>query len=422
ARIPPPGGDGDGPTRALIFDSVYDAFRGAVAYVRLVDGHLEKGASAQFFAHDRNYEIDEVGIFRLKRQPVERLTAGDVGYVICGMKDVAYLQVGDTLTTQRSPATEQLPGHKPIKPMVFTGMYPVSAEDFEQLRNSLDKLRLNDAALSYVPETSTALGFGFRCGFLGLLHMEIIQERLEREFDLNLISTSPNVEYEVKTKDVELLTVDSPAQMPHPGTVLEIREPYVAAEIIVPPEHLGGVMKLCQGKRGRYLDTHYLSPSKVQLRYELPLAEVIFDFFDRLKSVSRGYASYDYEFIGHKPGRLKKLDILIAGDPVDALSSIVHQDRAHGQGKALCKRLKEVIHRQQFEVVIQASIGNRVIAREVVKALRKHVTAKCYGGDITRKRKLLERQREGKKRMKQLGRVEVPQEAFLSIMAIDHGD
>ena len=422
ARIPPPGGESDGPTRALIFDSVYDAFRGAVAYVRLVDGHLEKGEKAEFFAHDRTYEIDEVGIFRLKRQPVERLTAGDVGYVISGMKDVAYLQVGDTLTTQRTSATKQLPGHKPIKPMVFTGMYPVSAEDFEQLRNSLDKLRLNDAALSYVPETSTALGFGFRCGFLGLLHMEIIQERLEREFNLNLISTSPNVEYEVTTKDVDLVRVDSPAQMPHPGTVLEIREPYVAAEIIVPPEHLGGVMKLCQGKRGRYLDTHYLSPGKVRLRYELPLAEVIFDFFDRLKSVSRGYASYDYEFIGHKPGRLKKLDILIAGEPVDALSSIVHQDRAHGQGKALCKRLKEVIHRQQFEVVIQASIGNRVIAREVVKALRKNVTAKCYGGDITRKRKLLERQREGKKRMKQLGRVEVPQEAFLSIMGLDHGD
>ena len=421
-RIPPPEGNPKGPTRALIFDSTYDSFRGAVASVRLVDGSLQKGDTAQFFAHDRNYDIDEVGVFRMQRQPVERLSAGEVGYMISGMKDVAHLQVGDTLTTRASRATKPLPGYKPIKPMVFTGLYPVSAEDYEQLRSSLDKLRLNDAALSYQPETSIALGFGFRCGFLGLLHMEIVQERLEREFDLNLISTAPNVEYEVKTKDAGLLKVDSPAQMPHPGTVLEIREPYVKAEIIVPPEYLGNVMKLCQDNRGRYLDTHYLSPKKVQLRYELPLAEVIFDFFDRLKSVSRGYASYDYEFIGHKPGRLKKLDILIAGEPVDALSTIVHQDHAHAQGRALCKRLKEVIHRQQFEVAIQAAIGNRIIARETVKALRKNVTAKCYGGDITRKRKLLERQKEGKKRMKQLGKVEIPQEAFLSIMQINHGE
>ena len=418
-RIPPPVGNPDSPTRALIFDSTYDPFRGAIAYVRLVDGHLEKGATARFFAHDRRYEIDEVGIFRMKREPVDRLSAGDVGYVVANIKDVRFLQVGDTLTTQKSPATELLPGYKPIKPMVFTGLYPVSTEDYEALRSSLDKLRLNDASLSYEPETSTALGFGFRCGFLGLLHMEIVQERLEREFDLNLITTSPNVEYEVVTKEGEIIAVDSPAGMPHPGNIREIREPYVAAEIITPPEYMGGIMKLCQDKRGIYRNTHYLSPSKVQLKYELPLAEVLYDFFDRLKSVSRGYASYDYEFIGYRPGNLKRLDILIAGEVVDALSTIAHTDHAEAQGRALCRKLKEVIHRQQFEVAIQASLGGRVIARETIKALRKNVTAKCYGGDITRKRKLLERQKEGKKRMKQVGRVEIPQEAFLSIMQVE---
>ncbi len=418
-RIPPPGGDPDGTTRALVFDSTYDSFRGAIAYVRIVDGYLEKGMTAEFFAHDRRYEIDEIGTFKMKRQPVERLTAGDVGYVIAGIKDVAYLEVGDTLTTARSRATQRLPGYKPIKPMVFTGLYPISSEDYELLRSSLDRLRLNDASLSYVPETSTALGFGFRCGFLGLLHMEIVQERLEREFDLNLITTSPNVEYVVTTDEGETIRVDSPADMPHTGAIRQIREPYVAAEIITPPDYLGGVMKLCQDKRGSYKNTHYLSPSKVQLGYELPLAEVIYDFFDRLKSVSRGYASYDYEFIGHRPGELKKLDILIAGEVVDALSSIIHKDHANAQGRALCRKLKEVIHRQQFEVVIQAAIGSRVIARASVKPLRKNVTAKCYGGDITRKRKLLERQRAGKKRMKQLGRVEIPQEAFLSIMEVE---
>jgi GTP-binding protein LepA len=421
-RIPSPRGNPDAAARALIYDSTYDPFRGAIAYVRVVDGHLDKGATAAFFAHDRRYEIDEVGFFRMKRHPIPRLSAGDVGYVIAGMKDVAFLEVGDTLTVMKSRASEQLPGYKPIKPMVFTGLYPVSSEDYEPLSTSLDKLRLNDASLTYVPETSTALGFGFRCGFLGLLHMEIIQERLEREFGLNLITTSPNVEYEVLTNEGNVIQVDSPAEMPHPGDVREIREPYVAAEIITPPDYLGNIMKLCQDKRGAYKNTHYLSPSKVQLRYELPLAEVIYDFFDRLKSVTRGYASYDYEFIDHRQGNLKKLDILIAGQVVDALSSIVHQDHAHAHGRALCKKLKDVIHRQQFEVIIQASIGSRVIARQTVRPLRKNVTAKCYGGDITRKRKLLERQKAGKRRMKQLGHVEIPQEAFLSIMQIEHGD
>ncbi len=421
-RIPPPTGDPEGAAKALIFDSTYDSFRGAVAYVRIVDGRLKKGMTAEFFAHDRRYEIDEVGTFRMKRHPAEGLSAGDVGYVIAGIKDVAYLEVGDTLTVVEARTTTRLPGYKAIKPMVFTGLYPVSSEDYEPLRSSLDKLRLNDASLSYIPETSTALGFGFRCGFLGLLHMEIVQERLEREFDLNLITTSPNVEYEVTTKEGETITVASPAEMPHPGSIVEVREPYVAAEIIAPPDYLGAVMKLCQDKRGSYRNTHYLSPSKVQLQYELPLAEVIYDFFDRLKSVSRGYASYDYEFIGHRPGELKKLDILIAGEVVDALSSITHKDRVNAHGRALCKKLKEVIHRQQFEVVIQAAVGSRVIARETVRPLRKNVTAKCYGGDITRKRKLLERQKAGKKRMKQLGRVEIPQEAFLSIMEVEHSD
>jgi len=418
-RIPPPEGKDDGPARALIFDSTYDSFRGAVAYVRMVDGKISKGDMARFFAHDRHYEVDEVGVFRMKREPRESLSSGDVGYVIASIKDVAYVKVGDTLTIGKAPATEPLPGYKPIKPMVFTGLYPILSDDYENLRSSLDKLRLNDASLTYTPETSSALGFGFRCGFLGLLHMEIVQERLEREFGLDLITTSPNVAYEVVTKNGEIVEVDTPSDMPPQGHIQEIREPYVAAEIITPPEYIGAIMKLCQDKRGVYQNTHYLSPGKVQIKYELPLAEVIYDFFDRLKSVTRGYASYDYEFIGYRRGTLKKLDILIAGDVVDALSTIIHTDHAHALGRALCKKLKKVIHRQQFEVAIQATLGSKVIARETVKALRKNVTAKCYGGDITRKRKLLEKQKEGKKRMKQVGNVEIPQEAFLSIMQVD---
>ncbi len=418
-RIPYPEGDPDGKCRALIFDSTYDSFRGAVAYVRMIDGELSKGHTAEFFAHDRDFTIDEVGVFRMKREPVKSLKSGDVGYVIASIKDVKYLEVGDTLTITKSRATEPLHGYKPIKPMVFAGLYPVSSDDYEGLRASLDKLRLNDASLTYTPETSSALGFGFRCGFLGLLHMEIIQERLEREFGLNLITTSPNVEYEVVTETDGIITIDSPADLPPAGSVKEIREPYVIAEIITPPEYIGAIMKLCSDKRGMYKNTHYLSPNKVQLKYEIPLAEVIYDFFDRLKSVTRGYASYDYEFIENRPGALKKMDILLAGEIVDALSIIIHKDNAHAHGRSLCKKLKKVIHRQQFEVAIQAAIGSRVIARESVRALRKNVTAKCYGGDITRKRKLLEKQKAGKKRMKKLGKVEIPQEAFLTIMQID---
>ncbi|MEE9464390.1 MAG: translation elongation factor 4 [Candidatus Neomarinimicrobiota bacterium] len=418
-RIPPPLGRLQGAVRALVFDSTYDSFRGAIAYVRMVDGVLRPGQQARFFAHDRIYEIDEVGFFRMKREPVDELAAGDVGYMIAGIKDVKFLHVGDTLTTDRNPAEGRLPGYKPIKSMVFTGLFPVASDDFEALRTSLDKLRLNDASLTYTPETSVALGFGFRCGFLGLLHMEIVQERLEREFGLNLITTSPNVEYEVVTHTAGVILVDNPVDMPRPGDIAEIREPYIDAEIITPPDYLGSVMTLCQDKRGIYKNTHYLSPSKVLVTYEMPFAEVIYDFFDRLKSVSRGYASFDYEIIGNRPGNVKRLDILIAGEVVDALSTIVHNDRAQAQGRALCKKLKKVIHRQQFEVAIQAALGTRIIARETIKALRKNVTAKCYGGDITRKRKLLERQKEGKKRMKTVGHVEIPQEAFLSVMDID---
>ena len=421
-RIPAPRGQRQRPVRALIFDSTYDSFRGAIAYIRMVDGELRPKQLARFFAHDRTYEIDEVGYFRLKREPADRLVAGDVGYVIAGIKDVRFLQVGDTLTTGPSPASERLPGYKPIKPMVFTGLYPVSSDDFELLRSSLDKLRLNDASLSFTPETSAALGFGFRCGFLGLLHMEIVQERLEREFNLNLITTAPNVEYEVVTKSDGTFTVDNPVDMPHPGSIVEIREPYIAAEIITPPEYLGNIMKLCQDKRGVYLNTHYLSPSKVMITYEIPLAEVIYDFFDRLKSVSRGYASYDYEILENRPGNVKRLDIMIGGEVVDALSTVVHNDHALAQGRALCKRLKSVIHRQQFEVAIQAALGSRIIAKERIKPVRKNVTAKCYGGDITRKRKLLEKQKEGKKRMKRVGHVDIPQEAFLTVMGVGTGD
>ena len=418
-RIPPPKGDSNGPTRALIFDSVYDSFRGAIAYVRMIDGAITTGDTANFFSHDRRFEIDEVGHFRMQREPTRGLSAGDVGYVIASIKEVKYLMVGDTITTRESTATEALPGYKPIKPMVFTGLYPVSSDDYEALRKSLDKLRLNDSSLAYTPETSTALGFGFRVGFLGLLHMEIIQERLEREFDLELITTPPTVEYEVEKKDGTIVLIDSPADMPHTGEINEIREPYVLAELISPPVYMGGIMKLCQDKRGIYLTTHYLSPTKVQLNYELPLAEVVYDFFDRLKSISRGYASYDYEFIDNRPGALKKLEIMLHGEPVDALSVIVHTEHAHVLGRQLCKRLKAVIDRQQFEIPIQAALGTKIIARETIRALRKNVTAKCYGGDITRKRKLLEKQKEGKKRMKRVGNVEIPQEAFLSIMQVD---
>ncbi len=419
-QIPPPKDNSSSPTRALIFDSMYDNYRGAVPYIRVFDGIVKPGMTAQFFSHGISYEITEVGHFVLRQIPCEELRSGDVGYVIASIRDVGHIAVGDTLTVKQNPAREQLPGYKKIKPMVFSGLYPADADDYEQLRSALDRLKLNDAALIFEPETSDALGFGFRCGFLGLLHMEIVQERLEREFNLTLVTTTPNVRYRVILKDGSRIEVDTPAKMPPAGDIVEILEPFVKAEIITPKKYIGGLMTLCQKKRGIYRTTHYLSADKAQLHYDLPLAEIIFDFYDKLKSISRGYASFDYELEDYRPGHLKKLDILIHGEPVDALSTICHTDDAYHRGVALCSKLKELIPRQMFDVAIQASLGSRIIARSTVRALKKNVTAKCYGGDITRKRKLWEKQKEGKKRMKMIGRVEVPQEALLAVLQIEN--
>jgi len=419
-RIPPPKSKSNKPLRALIFDSVFDSFRGAIPYIRVFEGEVRPGDWIRFFANSSSHEVSEVGIFKMQRHKTEKLSSGDVGYLVAGVKDISNVKVGDTITLKNNPASEPLPGYRVIKPVVFSGMYPVAAEDFEDLRSSLEKMKLNDSSLIYEPETSTALGFGFRCGYLGLLHMEIVQERLEREFNLNLITTMPNVEYQALLKSGEVIEIDNPTKMPEMGEIAELREPYVRAEIIVPTTYLGSVLKLCQDKRGIYKTTKYLDVTKVQIQYELPLAEIIFDFYDKLKSVSRGYASFDYEPIGYRAGDLVKVDILISGEPVDALSFIVHRDKAYAHGRNLCAKLKELIPRQMFELVVQAAIGSKVIARESKGPLRKNVTAKCYGGDITRKRKLLEKQKEGKKRMKQIGRVEVPQEAFLAVLKMEH--
>ncbi len=417
--IPPPNDNHSRPTRALIFDSMYDNYRGAIPYVRVFDGVVKAGMSAQFFSHPEKYEITEVGHFVLKHVPAKELRAGDVGYVVANIRDVEHIEPGDTLTTKQNPAEERLSGYKKIKPMVFSGLYPADADDFEQLRQALDKLKLNDASLVYEPETSGALGFGFRAGFLGLLHMEIIQERLEREFDLDLVTTSPNVRYKVKLKSEEIQEVDTPAKMPTSNDIIGVMEPFVKAEIITPKEYIGGIMTLCQNKRGEYKTTNYLSSDKAQLHYDLPLGEIIFDFYDKLKSISRGYASLDYEISDFRTGNLRKLDILIHSEPVDALSIICHADDAYNRGNALCRKLKELIPRQMFEVAIQASLGSKIIARTTVKAIKKNVTAKCYGGDISRKRKLWEKQKKGKKRMKMIGKVEVPQEALLAVLQID---
>ncbi len=418
-KIPSPEITGKKGTRALIFDSTLDQFRGVVPYVRIVDGYLEKGMVTKYFAKSGSHEITEVGILKLDKKPIKRLEAGNVGYVVTNIKKVSEISVGDTLTVKNNMADTPLPGYKPIKPMVFSGMYPIDSNDYDDLRKSLEKLQLNDGALSYEPNTSTALGFGFRCGFLGPLHMEIVQERLEREFSMNLITTCPNVSYLVKTKTGENIQINNPTDMPESGLIESIYEPYIKAEIIVPTEYIGSIMKLCTHKRAVYLSTNYISKEKVQLYYKMPLGEIIFDFFEKLKSVSRGYASFDYELIDKQSGDLVKLDIKLAGDVVDALSIIIHQNNANKQGASLCKKLKKEIHRQQFEIAIQASIGSKIISRETVRAVRKNVTAKCYGGDITRKRKLLEKQKVGKKRMKQLGAVELPQKAFLAILKID---
>jgi GTP-binding protein LepA len=418
-RIPPPSGDSTAPLRALIFDSVFDSYRGSIVYLRVFEGTLEERARVMFFWSGKVFEAEEVGILELERVKTGKLSAGDVGYLIPGAKDVHDTKVGDTVTSATNPAKEAWPGYKLVKPMVFAGLYPSNSEEFEVLRDSLEKLRLNDSSLLFEPETSSALGFGFRCGFLGLLHMEIVQERLEREYNQSLITTVPNVEYHVTKRNREVIAVDNPALMPPIGEVEVIEEPFVEAQIITPSDYIGNLMKLCTDRRGVYKTTEYLDPTRALIRYELPLSEIIFDFYDKLKSLSRGYASFDYEFLEYRESQLVKLDVLLNGEPVDALSTIVHRGKAHDWGKKLCTKLRKLIPRQMFEVVIQAAIGSKVVARETISAMRKNVLAKCYGGDITRKRKLLERQKEGKKRMKQVGRVEVPQEAFLAVLAME---
>ena len=416
-RIPPPSGAPDAPARALIFDSSYDQYRGVVAFVRVVDGSFSTGEELLAMAQGTRFEAEELGFFSPTMRAAETLDAGEVGYVITGLKDVSRLRVGDTLTSRANPAAGPLPGYKDVKPMVFAGLFPTDSDEYPELRDALEKLKLNDAALVYEPETSNALGFGFRCGFLGLLHMEIVRERLEREFDLDLLVTAPNVAYRVLTLAGEEVEVHNPAEMP--PDIEQVEEPYIRASIIVPKEYVGQVMELCNDRRGRFDHMEYLSEERPLLIYELPLAEVVVDFYDQLKSRTRGYASFDYDVIGFREGSLVKLDVLIAGESVDALSLIVHRDSAYGRGRALVDRLREEIPRQMFDVPVQAAIGSRIIARETIKAKRKDVLAKCYGGDITRKRKLLERQKKGKKRMKQVGAVEVPQEAFLAVLNLN---
>jgi GTP-binding protein LepA len=416
-RIPPPSGTPDAPARALIFDSSYDQYRGVVAFVRVVDGRFSTREPLRTMALGTRFEAEELGFFAPGRHETGVLEAGEVGYVITGLKDVSRLRVGDTLTSERRPASEPLPGYKDVKPMVFAGLFPTDSDDYPELRDALEKLKLNDGALFYEPETSQALGFGFRCGFLGLLHMEIVRERLEREFDLDLIVTAPNVAYRVKPPNGDWIEVHSPADMPN--ELEEVEEPYIKASIIVPKEHVGAVMELNNDRRGRFDHMEYLSEQRVHLTYELPLAEIVLDYYDQLKSRSKGYASFDYDIIGFRPGKLVRVDVLVGGESVDALSLIIHRDSAYDRGRALVERLREEIPRQHFDVAIQAAIGSRVIARETVKARRKDVLAKCYGGDISRKRKLLERQKKGKKRMKQVGMVEVPQEAFLAVLNLD---
>jgi len=419
ARVPAPSGNPSAPLRAMVFDSVYDPYKGTAGYIRVVDGSVEKGMLVRFMSHGRQFEVDEVGYRRLKYFPTGRLDAGQVGYFYAGIKDVSDTRVGDTVTGVDRPADEPLPGFVKIKPMVFAGIYPAVAEEYSELREALERLKLNDASLDYVPETSMALGFGFRCGFLGLLHMEIITERLAREYDQLIINTVPNVEYHVHTKTGNMVTVDSPSELPPQGDIERIEEPFVDSQIITPPEYIGNIMKIAADRRGEYKNTEYLTVNRASLTFSFPLSEIIFDFHDKLKSVTRGYASFDYSIPSYRPSELVKLDILVNTDPVDALSVLIHADKAYRYGRALCEKLEELIPRQLFEVVIQAAIGSRIVSRSVVRALRKNVTAKCYGGDITRKRKLLERQKEGKRRMKQVGNVEIPQEAFLAALQIE---
>jgi GTP-binding protein LepA len=418
ARVPAPAGDAAAPARALIFDSEFDQYRGVVAYIRVTDGTFRKGDAIRAMVAGTEADIDDIGFFTPAMQPVEQLSVGEVGYLITGIKDVTHLRVGDTLTTKANPATEPLPGYREVKPMVFCGLFPIDSDRYPDMRDALEKLSLNDAALSWEPETSDALGFGFRCGFLGLLHMDIVRERLEREYDLDLMATMPSVGFELTLTDGEVRELHSPADMPDPARIAEVREPFIRASILTPKEYIGQVMELCQERRGEHTGMHFLSAERVQVNYDLPLAEIVLDFFDQLKSRTRGYASLDYEPIGLRPSNLVKLDVLLAGDVVDALSMVVHRDKAYEFGKVLTEKLRKKIPRQQYDVPIQAAVGAKVIARETVKAYRKDVTSKCYGGDISRKRKLLERQKEGKKRMKQVGRIEVPQEAFLAVLEL----
>jgi len=417
-RVPPPSGDPDAPLRALIFDSMYDKYRGAVPLLRVVDGSIRKGMTVGFGASDAEYEVDEAGFMCLGFQPVGELHAGEVGYLTAQIKRISDTRVGDTVFDAENRATELLPGYQEAKPVVFAGLYPTDTDQFEELRDALSKLQLSDASLHWEPETSTALGFGFRCGFLGLLHMEIVQERLEREFDLDLVTTVPNVEYHGTLTNGERFSVENPSKMPERGRIASVEEPYVRVHVVSPAEYIGGIQKLCHERRGEYLNLEYLDTNRVELRYDIPLAEIVLDFYDRLKSVSRGYAALDYELVGYRVSDLVKLDILLNGEPVDALSVIVHRDESYEYGRKMASKLKELIPRQLFDVAIQAAIGRDVISRTNVKALRKNVTAKCYGGDITRKRKLLEKQKEGKRRMKQVGSVEIPQEAFLAVLQV----
>ncbi len=418
-KVPPPTGDPDAPLQALIFDSVFNSFRGIIAYFRIFNGQIRKGDFVKFFATGKEYNADEIGVLKLVQQPKEMLSAGDVGYIISGIKTSREVKVGDTITHVKRPSEKAIEGFTNVKPMVYAGIYPVDADDYEELRSSMEKLQLNDASLVFEPESSAALGFGFRCGFLGLLHMEIIQERLDREFDMDVITTVPNVSYKAYTTKGEMLEVHNPSGLPDPTYLDFIEEPYITAQIISKSEYLGAVMKLCIDKRGTLKNQVYLTSDRIELTVELPLGEIVFDFYDKLKSISKGYASFDYHITGYKQAKLVRLDILLNGEAVDALSTLIHADNAYEFGRKMCVKLKDLIPRQQFDIAIQAAIGAKIIARETVKAVRKDVTAKCYGGDITRKRKLLEKQKKGKKRMRQVGNVEVPQSAFLAVLKLD---
>jgi GTP-binding protein LepA len=418
-KIPSPKGDPDKPLQALIFDSVYNSFRGIIVYYRILNGMIRKGDKVKFVSTDQEYEADEVGILKLSLSPRDKVNCGDVGYIITGIKNAKEVKVGDTITLASNPNPEMIKGFEEVKPMVFAGIFPVDTDEFGELRDCMDKLQLNDASLTYELETSQALGFGFRCGFLGMLHMEIIQERLEREFNQTVITTVPNVSFYAETTRGEKITVNNPTDMPEPNYLESIDEPFIKAQIITKPEYIGNIMTLCLGKRGILVNQSYLTQTRVELHFEMPLTEIVFDFYDKLKSQTRGYASFDYHAIGYRESDIVRMDILLNGDKVDALSALIHRSRAHEFGRKLCEKLKELLPRQQFQIAIQAAIGAKIVARETISALRKDVTAKCYGGDISRKRKLLEKQKEGKKRMRQIGNVEVPQEAFLAVLKLD---